>query len=392
VLGAFVFQSFIQCVCFMDFSTDEALVEETLHTEDPSEIGHLYYGGFASTVVAMFYSLWLLLSGRDWRAGLGMAILIVAGAWLRLIAAHAHSYALALLSTLSLGLAGGVIFTSITFLPERWFPEHERPFATALAVQSNYAGWAVGCLTPVMFGKPGPDGEHTQTGMRTYLLWQALLTSLALPIYLAANTRGPRAKIATNAVSSSAEGAGGVGVGGNVVGVVGVVSAPRTLSMRESFATLCKRPQYLIHSTCYAVLGAVGYAVTGAVDVCFTSAFTTSAANGTATSAFTSDHTMWLNFAFVLTGVLTGLAAGKLTPTAWYGAVIRALFATGAFALLAIQLLLNLGGAQLSKVARRPRTPPSATRTATAHRTQPRRRGSPSVCVSATSLRRTRAS
>ena len=44
------------------------------------------------------------------------------------------------------------------------------------------------------------------------------------------------------------------------------------MGLLQTFQTLSRRPQYLIHSACYAVLGAVGYAVTGVVDECFTAA------------------------------------------------------------------------------------------------------------------------
>ena len=36
------------------------------------------------------------------------------------------AYCLALASTFLLGVAGGVIYTSITFLPAQWFPDKER--------------------------------------------------------------------------------------------------------------------------------------------------------------------------------------------------------------------------------------------------------------------------
>jgi hypothetical protein len=93
-----------------------------------------------------------------------------------------------------------------------------------------------------------------------------------------------------------------------------------------------------VHSACYATLGSVGYAVTGVVDSCFSAALPP--VNGTQ-SGFDTEQTMLLNVAFVLTGVVTGLAAGLIpdrpTPSAW---AVRTLFVTGAGALLAIQVLL----------------------------------------------------
>lgn len=297
VLAAFCFQNFMQCFCFLDFSTDAVLVQNVLNITSEAETGLLYYGGFAATLPAMIGSLALLLRGRDWTAGLVMSLLIVAGAWLRYAAAVAHSYPLALLSTVVLGLAGGVIFTSFTFLPERWFPVHERGFATALAAQSNYAGWAAGCLTPLMFGAKDADGLYTQAGFERFLLVQGLVTSLALPVQLLANGRPPAAGTA----SVSGEGPAAAAAGG----VAAAAAHGRSsLGAGASLALLAGRPQYLIHAMCYATLGAVGYAVTGVVDECF------SAALGDAAS-FTPDQTMWLNVAFVLSGVLTGVVAGR---------------------------------------------------------------------------------
>ena len=188
VLACFCFHSFVQCFCFMDFSTDAALVQRSLAMQDGVEDGLLYYGAFAATLPAMWISMWMLLRGLDRAAGLAMSLLIVAGAWLRFAALMSHSYSLAMLSTVVLGVAGGVIFTSFTFLPERWFPPSERGLATALAVQSNYAGWALGCLNPIMLGDNRGAGE---SGFRTFLLWQAIITSFGLPLQLMVSSRAP---------------------------------------------------------------------------------------------------------------------------------------------------------------------------------------------------------
>ena len=316
VLAAFCVQNFMQCFCFLDFSTDVPLTKAALNTTSDADVGLLYYGGFASTLPAMIASLWLLLRGYEWTAGLGMSLLIVGGAWLRYVAVSAHSFGLALLSTVMLGMAGGVIFTSFTFLPARWFPEHERAFATALAAQSNYAGWAAGCLGPLLFGS-------TLEGFQTFMLWQAIVTSIILPIQLLANSRGPVSDAPTPQPPSAA-----------AQQPTAECSAGGSLGLRASLSVLAGRPQYLIHSTCYAVLGAVGYAVTGVVDECFSAAL--------GASAFSPQQAMWLNVAFVLTGVLTGLCAGRVVPPHKYGLAIRSLFALGTAALLAIQLLLLL--------------------------------------------------
>ena len=65
------------------------------------------------------------------------------------------------------GIAGGVIFSSFTFLPERWFPAAERGIATALAVQSTNFGWGLGTLIPAVLGDDPSPAEF-----KTFLLWQ----------------------------------------------------------------------------------------------------------------------------------------------------------------------------------------------------------------------------
>jgi hypothetical protein len=290
----------------------------------------------------MLISLWLLLNGKHWTAGTAMSLLIVAGAWMRWWAVVAESYAIALVSTISLGLAGGVIFTSFTFLPARWFPESERGFATALAVQSNYAGWALGTINPTMFGNVAAP---TEEGLRHFLLIVAVITTVGLPIQLAANTRGPldgasgeesssstttttttntSATSPTSLTSASPSGAAGAEPDGGM-------GLGATLSM------LGRRPQYVIHSACYATLGAVGYAVSGVVDECFSAALPP--INGTA-QELRSDQTMWLNFGFVVTGVITGILAGRFVPARASAVAVRTLFTIGASSLLAIQILL----------------------------------------------------
>ena len=49
---------------------------------------------------------------------------------------------------------------------------------------------------------------------------------------------------------------------------------------------------------------------------------------------------MWLNFIFVVSGVLVGLLAGSLTPPRRYALVVRGLFVAGAGALMLVQVLL----------------------------------------------------
>jgi len=320
VLGCFCFHSFIQCFCFMDFSTVSELDNDSLDMHTEVLDGLLYYGGFAATLPAMWLSMWMLLGGHDWAAGLSMSVLVVLGAWLRVAAVYATSYVLGLLSTVCLGLAGGVIFTSFTFIPERWFPPGERAFATALAVQSNYAGWALGCLNPIMLG------SKTIDEFKTFLWVQGIITSLALPFHFLANTRGPQRVVPTE------------------------TGAPEpVLSIKQTIVLLSGRPQYIIHSTAYAMLGAVGYAVTGVVDSCFEAALPQIALYNATTGlttytvdGFTSNQTMCINVIFVVSGVITGLVVGRVVPDepAVQAVAVRSLAIAGGAALLTVQIVL----------------------------------------------------
>ena len=313
VLACFCLHSAFQNFCFMNFATDQDLVNKMLGEPSALENLLLSYGAFAATLPAMICSMWLLLRGYDRSAGLIMSVLIVLGAWLRYAAEVSHSYAYALISTVVLGLAGGVIFTSITFLPARWFPASERAFATALAAQSNYLGWAIGAINPIMLGKPAPDGEHTEEGMHVFLLCQAIAVTLLLPLHLMINVRGPIHAVAQGDDKPDEP----------------------TMGVVQTFRLLLRRPQYLIHCGCYALLGAVGYAVPEVVETCF------SAVLPNATDAsFTPDESMWSNVAFIAPGVVVGILSGKLVPERHYGTAVRAMAVLGAAALLTIQILL----------------------------------------------------
>ena len=140
---------------FMDYSGAFALSKKELHIDTDMENNVLYSGAFVATLPFMLVAGWALLRGYDWSACLAMSALIVLAGWLRWAAVVVGSYALAVVSTGLVGVAGGVIFTMFTFLPARWFPEGERGLATSLAVQATYAGWALGALIPIVLGSGG---------------------------------------------------------------------------------------------------------------------------------------------------------------------------------------------------------------------------------------------
>jgi len=241
-----------------------------------------------------------------------------------------------------------VVVTSFTFVPARWFPERERALATTLAVQANYAGWATGTLIPSVLSDP-----PTKPSLEHVLLWQAILISATTtPLYVLANSRSPKVGLADPEAYS---------------GELPAVGGRKALGVLDSARLMLGRPQFLVHALCYAVLGGVGFGVSGVVDEVFSSSLPrvpALACNGTQVSdpcddgscctggtlsnitvadGFSPDQTMWINFSFVATGVVTGLVLGALVKgRGAYPFVLRGLFLLSAASLLAVQLLLYL--------------------------------------------------
>ena len=102
---------------FMDYSGAFDLSMKELHIDTDMENNVLYSGAFVATLPFMLVAGWALLRGYDWSACLAMSALIVLAGWLRWAAVVVGSYALAVVSTALVGVAGGVIFTMFTFLP-----------------------------------------------------------------------------------------------------------------------------------------------------------------------------------------------------------------------------------------------------------------------------------
>ena len=80
-------------------------------------------------------------------------------------------------TSLSAGASASVIVCSYAVIGQRWFRPSQRALATTIAVQSNYAGWAMGSLI-------GLAVHGDADAYRQFALWQAAAASLCVPLFL----------------------------------------------------------------------------------------------------------------------------------------------------------------------------------------------------------------
>merc|ERR1719464_722117 len=59
---------------------------------------------------------------------------------------HEAGRSIAILSSVFIGFGAAVVISSYSLISARWFPSHERTYATTLPVMANYAGWCLGCV------------------------------------------------------------------------------------------------------------------------------------------------------------------------------------------------------------------------------------------------------
>merc|ERR1712232_1466284 len=118
-------------------------------------IYRLYSVSFAAAVPAILCAM-CCLDTWNWAAMLSGTSASVVAAWLRFAAVWRNSYALALASSAGVGLGIGTVFASFVSLPSQWFSAgKEQVFATAVTVQANFFGWALGSIIIPKFA-PSP--------------------------------------------------------------------------------------------------------------------------------------------------------------------------------------------------------------------------------------------
>lgn len=379
VLGIFSLTSATNAFIFMDFATVASLSESVLLI-DEEQLKWLYSGALIVVAVATPLAMYCV-DICNWSASLAAVLLNVSAAWVRHRSVLHHSFDQAFASTILLGAGAAVVVSSYTVVPEAWFAPEERGLATSIAVQSNYAGWALGSFIPIVVQNPGAMVEFTRV--------QVVGTVVILVLFLVAySTRGPVVERAAGLhatagfadVDAKARRLGlGLGLGlGGTSAVFNAAPTPRPLAAlprkalwwlargrqverlpysrastacaaapsgapqpalvragaRASAASMARNPRLLLHTAASALLGGVSFAIPAVVDIVLGQSCEASALS------LPPEHTMVANAAFILSGVTAGLALGGwCRDLALYHAVV---FGCSALCAVGLSLLLLL--------------------------------------------------
>jgi MFS family permease len=299
---------------FMDFTTLEDIAKEALNLDlasDASEqlIAWTYSASLLAVLPAAFPAM-VYLQRRNWlTTGLGTASNCV-GAWLRYVAVKNASIEIAIVSSVFVGFAAAVIVSSYSAVASRWFPPSERTLATSLAVQSNYAGW---CLGAVVI----PYCINKSEDLLDAMFYQAIYLSFCLALFFLVHRENP---IMVSAESDPM-----------LESTVDHEEKHEELSALESLKALVSDKQYVLQCLCYSTLAGVSFAIP---------AFQTTAL---ATINLTSKQSAWTNFAFVLSGVVTGLCAGFFTKSSeHFPKILKTMFVVCSIALAGLVVLTQL--------------------------------------------------
>ena len=314
VLASFGFTAGCNALMFMDFSTVSVLSDDVYSISD-DQLNWIYSISLLTVLPFTFPAAYFLVRS-NWSASLVGVILNVAGAWLRMVAVYSRSYDLALVSSVLIGAAASIVICSYTPIAERWFPRSEQALATSIAVQCNYAGWAVGSLIPLFVDGTGEAGLQS---MERFQLAQAILVSLSLPLFLLCYRANPEPATGLLAAGSFYSDSGGHGEGG------------AELSPLASVQRLGCKAQFWVHAIAYSALGGVSFAIPAVQDTIFEQL------------AISASCTLWTNFAFIVCGIVAGLVLGaSVKEQRLHAPVLRALFTLSSLALTALVVLVYL--------------------------------------------------
>ena len=204
VLLAFAMNCGGNSFMFMDFTTVPDLTKQvfgycpfegdciqTNSDSGDSFVGWTYSASLLAVLPAAF-PVFMYLDKKNWiTSGVGMFCNFLGG-WLRYASVeqarngnYAHARTVALTSSIFIGFAAAVIICSYSAISSRWFPESERTLATTFAVQSNYAGWCVGCI---LF----PYVVVSEDALVTVQLYQAIFLTLCFAAFLAFHREYPK--------------------------------------------------------------------------------------------------------------------------------------------------------------------------------------------------------
>lgn len=323
VLGTFAYTAGWNAFLFMNYASVSAIAKESLGGIDSASLNFSTYSMGLFTVLPLAFPFMRFINTHNYEAtGVGVVCNILC-AWVRYIATLSGSLALTTLSSVLMGGAAAMCICSYSLISERWFPPHRRTFATTIAVQSNYAGWLFGAVIT-------PSAITSVATMNSFMLVQAILVSLALPLFLLFH----RARPPTKATGGPDEYPGEPGAGGG-----GHEEAEVEMSTRDIAEKLLTDPQVLLQSLCFSLMGGISFALPAVVDEVFDPS-----APAPGETTLSTQQCAWLNTAFILSGVVTGVTLGQVMkgPVAGFNKLLRGMF-WAATVLLALMWLVYTG-------------------------------------------------
>ena len=282
----------------MDFASISALGKEIFRTDD-SGLNWLYSASLIAVVFSSIPAIYLMESHGptgNWSVMAIGTLSNVGGGWLRWLSVAQESYALALLSSVVLGVAGAAVIVSIVPLAEHNFPKDQRTLATTIAVQMNYLGW---CLSSVVV----PLNSSTESELGSMLFAQAIFISMSLVLFALFHRPLPLwCGAGKSRAAATEKNEYDALIGSNTS--VDDASPPTSSShgglshhARQMGALFYNR-QFMVQCVCFSALGGISFALPAVQDELFLEV------------GLPQVLTKWTNLAFLATGVVSGLVIG----------------------------------------------------------------------------------
>lgn len=310
VLSCTAVSSAINCFMWMSYSgtpdTSKVVLGSPSEPISDEDLDWTYSASLSAVCVLMMPAAYLI-EWHNYGIMLSSVCLNMAAAWLRYASVACASYGLAILSAILLGGATAVIMPAFAHLPAVWFPPHERAFATALSVQSWYAGWALGALII-------PLVVSDAASMKDTMLAQAAVTSLSLPLFLGLYVAEPPATTTAPKLSSTSS-----PQPAEHLHAASDTKSHLAASVGDSLYAISRNGQFWVHALSYGLLAGVSFTIP---------AITANSLSAKADCMqpalpYVADQTMWLNFGFITSGVVGGVLLGSLSTEPQEPLIIR---------------------------------------------------------------------